>query len=346
MNFSKKEQILFTYKSYTFELQDTICVVNEKGSIGKSRCLHQLFNDTLAGDYVSVEEKITIVKATDFSIIDYVLEDFSKKLLNDILVIFVDEGSMEDLNDKIIKNNVKKLISSELFNNIISKKVYFVFMSRYTIVSKMKLNNLSNYGLSNNIIKRQESIPVNSILDKSLELLIIEDEKSGLNYFKELLPITDIISSKSKDNIIGTLKNILKENKYNNIGIIYDYTGISFAEYKIKEYIKNLPTHVNVHIYPISSFEGMIIASNSLSNLTGWDLEKINNLNNSNIYDKEGFLEKELKDFFKANNHFYNKKCKSYKDCLVEDCVLNKKCKLSIANKNLHSPTLEIGNKD
>lgn len=278
-----RNNLEFKYNEAYFILKNNVCILNDKGSIGKSKCLGSVFGyDTI----LTVTEKELVCRDITgnpiqvklvVSMLD--LFNYSNLLTEENVVWIIDEDSVE--NDDYLDNNMLLLKQNEKFKHAITYNLFLIVIGRSGVAARIAGTYEASYLFK--VVENGSYLiePVKYVLPgkqslNSFDLLITEDSGSGYNYFRELIPNVCVISSYGKSNLFSVALDYIY--KYENIGVIFDYTGISCDFIELLE----LETLENVTLLPISSFEGMLLKSSHLLKS-----EEVDAKINSNIYNKE-----------------------------------------------------------
>lgn len=190
-------------------------------------------------------------------------------------------------------------------------KVKVLIIGRALNIHKRKFS-LANYCTltKEDYVITIKNMQLDSILNNTnhvIDIICTEDSTGGYFLLQRCVD-TNIVSlggngglSHFFDNVSGNMVD-----SELHFAVIFDYVGIGFM-YNI---IMNLSCQENIHLVPISSYEGFVLLCE----------HEVVDVMDSNIYGKEEFLFEEVKTLFKSKSVTYSKGSIGVVDYLIETC--------------------------
>ncbi|MBR0039681.1 MAG: hypothetical protein IJP71_06735 [Lachnospiraceae bacterium] len=242
--------------TYEFTLKRNITIVRGKSGTGKTT-LYKLVSDYMKDNKGSGVKIIMSSGDSCIALNDTDFDNQIKKTKNS--VIFIDEGFNGFKNPESVNDFIRRIKKTDNYYVIFSRESFDKIPSSVEEIYELKTNKSKHTLKKFYEINKNHRLNVNISKKDNFVLLIIEDSKSGKQFFKEYYKESSIKveSSNGNSNIIG----MINENEKSSMMVVVD--GASFSPYidkvhKICKYNKNL------NICLPESFEWMILKSGVL----------------------------------------------------------------------------------
>lgn len=242
---------------FEFDLYRNITIINGDSGTGKTTLFNMIFDYTRNKEYsgvnLSCDKKCIALISTDDDWISSI-----KKIKDSI--VFIDEGS--------------KFITSYDFAKVIKKTDnYYVLFTReeihelpYSVEEVYEMKSSKKYhSLVKRYKEKENHYYIGDVYNKKteLEILLVEDRKSGYEFYNEYFKNTNIkcISTKANSNVFKCLCDNLNK----NILIVVDGAAFGSQMNKIELLIAN---RKNIYLCLPESFEWLILKSGLINKRT------------------------------------------------------------------------------
>lgn len=186
------------------------------------------------------------------------------------------------------------------------------FTEIYEMVSDGKLNTLQGKFQQENYLDLPEG--------REEDLYVVEDSKSGFQFYSSVFKRSTVVSADGKDNILGVLKTNYQQ--YGRIIIIADGAAFGSCIEVIEEWKKN--SSVEVFLFLPESFEYLLLISGLFSE------DEIRMENTLAFFSNERFYTAIIAKCTKNLENMYQKK--KLNNCYCEPCFSLPKCTKGICN--------------
>lgn len=249
------------FVSYDFEIKRNITIIRGDSGTGKTSLIkllleHQDHPENVA--FIGDCETLVITGETSWEMFKRDAKSENPKYSKRI--VFIDEGYR--FVDKCLfyeYDNYFVLISRKDTNKKLSQLSYSI-EEIYEIVSSGKYNTTSP--VYNELVPMYKSSP-----NDNPDLLILEDEASGFQFFESVFPNCE--SAKGNSNVVTKLEDVSKDK---NILAIVD--GAAYGPYA-SDLFTYISKYKNINVYLPESFEWIILKSGVIEDIPNIE-EKLN----------------------------------------------------------------------
>lgn len=320
---------------YRIPISSKVNIITGDSGIGKS-VLVELVDEYNNDVYSNIECSLNLPILANINILELkslvetqqrclVILDEDNEIINNLL-----NTTSTKLNPNIIHYesfyNCAKLISESncIFILIVRQEIVNLPVPQHSYL-KMKTTSNINEHIFKPVCEEQWCDISLSYTHNDI-ITIIEDSVSGVDFLVNTIGIKNVISSYGISNMVATLQKVSKD--YKTINVIFDYIGAGPFIQDILSTITELRNN-GLQVFIMNWF------SLEYYYLRVLNMYTINNIyNDVSIYNKEKYLEKELKSLiYYKKNMFLSKKlncvnilnpltCEKQCDFSRQDCVL------------------------